>query len=476
MGRTYRYRAHKARSTTTADVSATSTPRVEPRDFVCNLSSDANNIALMRDLKEQGFENTNRLQPALFRSSGRGVFSTRTVDANDVLIELPFRSLITLATLQTDAEFCAFLSPGLQKLTKKLSIQSLLALYVVHRQHISGGTDVYVSSIPTAFTQPIFCTKSELMVLPETLFERVHQQNEDVRKTLAILSEALGDAQCPCCSAAYFPTIFTTANFKWAFFAVNSRSVYIDAAAVLRCCEASQQPSISAVLRDKPNTALAPFLDLLNHSDRIDAQQPELLWTGKGATTSTMRYALRTQHTMRPYEQIYISYGPLDNVRLLLEYGFVLPANRHDCVRISIEDITAYLEVGVPRRERRPINSNRFKFIKDNALDAEMFVSRTDGASHSLIVVLTILFVETVAHFSNVLSVVGFGRVLPLEPVAEWARKILLWKRSEFEQLSRGLHSLAETDRSTSGAIVIAYADESVRLINDVLADYLTVE
>lgn len=476
MGRTYRTRAQKLCRQQSADATLLSSPRAHqqrtPRDFIGSLSADADNVALARALNSQGFDNANRLQPALFRSTGRGVFSTRTVHANDVLIDLPFGALITLATLQQDAEFCALLQPGAQKFTNKLSIQTLLALYVLHREHRSAGADVYVRTIPAEFTQPFFCSKAELMVLPEALFQRVHEQNEEVRKTMALLTEALADACCTCCNAAFLPGIFTAARFKWAYFAVNSRSVFVDPAVMKRFNDTTTTPNLSAMLRDKPNTALAPFLDLLNHSDRIDAQQPEIT----GSTPATMRYALRTQHTRRPYEQLFISYGPLDNARLLLEYGFVLRANRHDCVRITLEDVTAYLERGVPRRERRPINSNRFKFVNENALDAEMFVSRADGLSHSFVVVLTVLFVETVAHFSNVLSVVGFGRVLPVEPVAEWARKIMLWKRSEFGELAEALRALPESERSASGKIVMEYAEESVRLIDDVLAVHLAVE
>lgn len=467
MGRTYRARKQRKSSAETG-VSAP-----VKRDFVGNLSGDANNIALIRELRAQGFENETRLMPAQFGSTGRGVYSTRPIRANDVLIEMPFRSLVTLATLEDDADFQALLAPGLPKLARKLSIQNLLALYVLHRQH-RNPADAFIGSIPTAFTNPLFCGKAELMLLPDHLFERIHQQNQDCIRALTELATTLADQVCACCSRNYFPDIFTAAAFKWAYFVVNSRSVFIDPANVRRCCISSQR--LNAVLRDSPNTALAPFFDLMNHSDAIDAQQPEFFVPRNCTDTAALRYTLRTSHPFRAHEQICISYGPLDNARLLLEYGFVLRTNRHDCVRLSLEDITAYLEEGVPRRERKPLNSNRFKFVKENALDGEMFVSRADGLSHSLVVVLTILFVETLAHYSNVLSVVGFGRVLPVEPVAQWARKVLLWKRAEFERVQTGLAALPEAERSASGAIVVEYVEESVRLIDDVVAEYLPEE
>lgn len=475
MGRTYRTRKtlrHEETTTTPADAANAK----HRRDFVGSLSADPIIIALQRQLISQGFANDNRLQPAQFRSTGRGVYSTRSIAAGDALIELPFRSLITLATLDADDDFNALLRPGHKLLAKKLTIQQLLALYVLHRQH-RNAADPFVSSIPTAFTQPFFCAKAELLALPETVFDSVHQQNQDIAKTLALLAAALGDQPCPCCAQPFVSAIVTPAAFKWAYFAVHSRSVFIDAAGVRRCC--SKTSAVAALLRDPPNTALAPFLDLINHSDRIDAQQPEFFVALRGSAapdTTALRYTLRTAHAFRPYEQIFISYGPLDNARLLADYGFVLAPNRHDCVRLQLADITAYLEEGVPRRERKPINSNRFKFVKENALDAEMFVSRADGLSHSLVVLLTILFVETVAHFSNVLSVVGFGRVLPVQPVAEVARKILLFKRGEFERAVQALEAVPESERTASGAVVREFAMESAQLIDDVVEEYLRTD
>ena len=42
-------------------------------------------------------------------------------------------------------------------------------------------------------------------------------------------------------------------------------------------------------------------------------------------------------HTDIPYKrgnQVFISYGPHDNTKLLLEYGFILPENQHNQVKI----------------------------------------------------------------------------------------------------------------------------------------------
>lgn len=468
MGRAYRERRRERKTANDAGTATDEAPPSASRDFVCNLSGRTEHIALLRQLAAQGFRNDNRLRPAEFRSTGRGIYTTRTVAANDVLIDMPFESLITLATLQSDDGFADLFEPSVKVLGKKLSIQTLLAVYVLYRQH-RYPDDPYVRTLPPALTQPLFCNEAELMVLNGDLFERIHTQSQTRAKEYRNLQlAATAMPTCSCCGGAFFANICTPAAFKWAFMVVNSRSVYIDAGAVKRCC-VGRRPTIGALLRDSPNTALAPFMDLLNHGDDIDAQQPEF-------EVKTARYRLATAHSFRPYEQVRISYGPLDNVRLLVDYGFVLAGNRHDCVRLELSDITEYLEEGVLRRERKPIDRNRFKFVKENGLDVEMFVSRADGLSHSLVVVLTCLFVETVAHFSNVLSIVGYGGMLEVAPVAVVARKLLEYKRRQFAMMAQKLVALAEERRTASGGVVVVYAEESVRLLDDVLEEYLKVD
>lgn len=421
----------------------------------------------MRELQSKQWMNENRLQPAEFKATGRGVFSKCPINTDEPLIELPFDALISLATLEKDDNFKALFQPAFETLKGKISTQCLLAVYILFRKH-QHPSDPYILSIPEAFCQPFFCTKQELMILPDHLFERIHEQSQQITVNLNLLTAAIGVAKCDCCSAQYFPDIFTSAAFKWAFFAVNSRSVFIDPTNVKRVCPSTD---FLRILRDSPNAALAPFLDLLNHSDRITPSEPEFFVPRGSTDTSRLTYNLNATQTFRPYEQVFISYGTLDNAKLLLEYGFMLPDNLHDCVRLDMKDVAAFLEMTA--RQRKPINSNKFKFIKENQLDAEMFVCRADGLSHNLLVVLTILFVD-VAHFNNTLSIVGFGDVQPLEPVADVARQLLAFKRGKFEGVRKAFEGIGdEENRSASGAMVVEYLDECVAVIDDVLRTYL---
>ena len=65
--------------------------------------------------------------------------------------------------------------------------------------------------------------------------------------------------------------------------------------------------------------ALAPFLDLLNHSctARVQTFYDPVLQS----------FTIKTLLPVQPGEQVFILYGPHDNAFLLCEYGFVLPDN-----------------------------------------------------------------------------------------------------------------------------------------------------
>lgn len=433
-----------------------------------SLQSIADNIALVKTLKSKGWLNENKLEPADFQTTGRGIFSKQAVDTNQPLISLPFDSLITLTTIESDLEFkTLFEKDASDNLTKKLSFQCLLAVYILYRRH-HHPHDPYMKSIPASFSNPFFCTKQELLLLPEHIFQRVLEQSHQIKDTLSLLSVAIGGKSCSCCSMQYIPEIFSTDALKWAFFSVNSRSVFIDPTNVKNLCKTKH---FLGFLRDQPNMALAPFLDLFNHSDKVNASVPEFYIASGKKDTSELVYTLGTSVPFRPYDQIFISYGILDNTRLLIEYGFILQHNTHDCVRFDMADVAAFLEANA--RDRKPINSNKFRFIKENQLDVEMFVCRADGLSHNLTVVLTILFVD-VAHFNNVLNIVGFGDVQPLAPIADVARNILSHKRCRLDAIRVALSGLDGDHRSASGLVVDQYLTESISVIDDVLVTFLT--
>lgn len=112
-------------------------------------------------------------------------------------------------------------------------------------------------------------------------------------------------------------SIFSYSALLWAWCTVNTRSVYM---------KLRRRQCFSA----EPDTcALAPYLDLLNHSPNVQVKA--------AFNEETRCYEIRAASSCRRHEEVFICYGPHDNQRLLLEYGFVSTRNPHACVYVSEE-------------------------------------------------------------------------------------------------------------------------------------------
>ena len=76
---------------------------------------------------------------------------------------------------------------------------------------------------------------------------------------------------------------------------------------------------------------LVPLASLLNHSADAHIRQ-------YGAVdAATARLELRLGKPCAAGEQLFLSYGALPNLALLLFYGFALPENPHDTVSLTLE-------------------------------------------------------------------------------------------------------------------------------------------
>lgn len=426
--------------------------------FRCtNLSSSEDSIALCKFMKQHGWSNEIGLMPGIFAETGRGIYSKKTIKSGELIIELPFEALITLATLEKDNRFQLIFAGSLLSLKNKLSIQTLLAVYLLYLKH-SGQHRPYVDSIPESFSNPFFCTKSEMFALPEHIFEKVHKQCTTVKDQYQILQEECSSAYCSCCDRAFFPDTYTQDLFRWAYFAVNTRSVYVDPASVLILTYGT---NFNECLYDKPNTALAPFLDLINHSDSVQTTSKLSLRFSEISPTSSVTYQLYGDRSFAPHSQVFINYGSLDNATLLVNYGFSIGNNRHDCVRMVLEDLLDYCKYRSIR-----VDAKKLGYIRDNTLHAEMFVTRNDGLSHNLLVMLTLLLATI--EFSTIASLaqVAFGKQPNLSAVRvnaidfiEFIHKKLRKHRNDFEQIG----CLSE-----AGNACQLYLRECDQLLNDV--------
>jgi SET domain len=417
---------------------------------------------LYKVLSSQGWQNANHLTVTNFPLTGRGLRAKCNLSEHDLIIELPLQSMISYLTLQNDADFVGlFDSDELKSAKSSVNFQSLLALYLVSEK-LKGEDSrwiAYLKTLPEAFTMPYFCKKIELYCLPESLLETVVEQNETIKKNYQELMRILKPEH---------RDNFLLDTFKWAYFVCNSRSVYIKGK--------SLEPLVDdlvfkEILSDSPNMALAPLLDLLNHSDQATTKSQLTHSEGfisknseniKGGEVK-ISYQLFTLKPVKKHDQIFINYGSFNNTKLLLEYGFSLPNNRMDFLEFSLNDVNNYI------KNHRTLNTllipkHKYKFIRDHELDQQMFIDVNDGLNHNLKAVIGILLVPQ--NIYN-LTQVAFGEELNFDDIKDHATEIVKQKRLNLEKMYEGLERQSEMSRS--GSACCEYFKESIKLIDKVL-------
>ena len=117
--------------------------------------------------------------------------------------------------------------------------------------------------------------------------------------------------------------------------------------------------------------ALAPYLDLFNHSPDVAVS------AGIGLNRAVGRagdYQIVTRTPVRKYQQVFINYGPHDNVNLYLNYGFVPDVNVQDSFPLTLPQLLA-------TNQKVDNVDRKVGLLKDNGLDKNMNISREGGVS-----------------------------------------------------------------------------------------------
>ncbi|XP_063402966.1 SET domain-containing protein 4-like isoform X4 [Mytilus trossulus] len=157
-------------------------------------------------------------------------------------------------------------------------------------------------------------------------------------------------------------------EFRWAWYCINSRSIYYD-------CDSS--PYIADTNK---NIALAPFLDLLNHSTTAEVEA--------AFNMNNNCFEIKTYNSFRKYDQVFISYGAHSNTHLLMEYGFILPDNPHDVYELDYDEI-----VKVAHNLNFQYIDRKKRIIEENNINRKLVCSK-EGVSWSMHAVMKILAMD----------------------------------------------------------------------------------
>ncbi|XP_067144836.1 SET domain-containing protein 4 [Centruroides vittatus] len=255
-----------------------------------------------------------KVKPALFNDTGRGLKSYEVINAGDVLISVPYNSLITYETVMS-----SYLHIILSKYHQSLSTMEMISVFLMCEK-LKGSSSYwhpYIKSLPIEYVLPATFPLEILNCIPKIVAEVVKQQNVLLKKTFKRLKKLLDAIE------NHFKEFFgllTYEIFQWSWLSVNTRCIY------MKSVKINNDP-----LRNHNDLALAPFLDLLNHSPYVQVKAE--------FNIKTKCYEIIHLNNIKKYHQVFINYGFHSNKTLFLEYGFVIPDNPNDCIFFNWDEI-----------------------------------------------------------------------------------------------------------------------------------------
>lgn len=415
---------------------------------------------LVKFLVSHGWTNENRLTVSSFHNTGRGLYAKKNLLENDVIIELPIECMLSILSIENDQQFIELFDiEKMKDFVGQLTFQALLAFYLCHHERLDAKSEwfTYIKTLPKTFSVPYFCKKSELYHLPDNLLKHVVDQNNAIKKNFDIITKVLKN-----------PEEIHLDAFKNKYFACNSRSVYLNWKSLEPLVDF---PIFKDLLIDDPKMALAPMLDLLNHSDRAKSSC-QLSYADSFIERNVQKfkskeckltYQLMTKSSFKKYEQIFINYGTHNNTKLLIEYGFIICDNQMDFLEFSLEDVNNYIK-SHSELKLMTVPKHKYKFIRDHNLDDQLYIDLNDGLNHNFQAILAILLLP---HNLYNLTQVAFGDELNFDDVKDFAIELINFKKNEFEKLQNGLEK--EEPLSESATMCLEYYKETIRFIEKVL-------
>lgn len=333
--------------------------RKKHEDFsIVTLSHEAQFVLLRRWLNERGFTSQS-LIPVNFHDTGRGLMATQTIKAKNSLISLPEECLLTTSTVLK-----SYMADYIKRWHPPISPLLALCCFLISERHHGEASEwnPYIDILPKTYTCPLYYPDNVIELLPRSLQKKATQQKEQFQELFSS-SQTFFHSLQPLVNQ---PTeeLFSQDALRWAWCSVNTRTVYM---------EHDQSKYLS---REKDVYALAPYLDLLNHCPNVQVEA--------GFNKETRCYEIRSVNGCKKFQQAFINYGPHDNHRLLLEYGFVAPCNPHSVVYVDLET----LKVGLDEKDKQL--KEKLLYLKDHDFLRNLTFGM-DGPSWRLMTALRLL-------------------------------------------------------------------------------------
>ena len=271
------------------------------------------------------------LRLSVFPDTGRGLMAMRPIPEKEVLISIPTRFMITRNTAEHSLH-SSLESPDLGELTT----HHLIAVFLL--RELDRGTQSfwcpYLKTLPGSYSVPFFCDSLHLDLMPKYVKEKCLLQQKMVASAYEKIRSVLN-------------LELEFGRFAWAWFSVNTRAVFYN---------------LGVDRSSENNLALAPFLDMFNHSGdvAVDVGVAESPHFPEG-----VYQIVSANRSYKKYDQVFINYGPHDNLKLCLEYGFVIEDNVNDIVPLGLEELAGTVVTTSPTDSRV---AKALEFIRSQGL------------------------------------------------------------------------------------------------------------
>lgn len=342
-------------------------------------------ISLNKWIKLNGFQKCKKIRLANFTESGRGVMAAEKIRPGDVLMEIPFNLILNMNTLENDGNFKLLFTNVPNYIHQPQSCQGLLSFYVSFLKMSSSTSfwSYYIDTIPTNFTLPYFCTDKQLKSFDEGIQNIVETQRLSVhigyryfKKLLISYSNVFSDTVF-----SNMISLFTLELYTWAYFAVNTRCVYLDPE-IMNNLPFNNNAALcfKSLLSDLPNLGLIPFLDMFNHSTKAETDA-KLIYSFNFHSKAISRivsnkgsliFRLASLSSYSKFEEIFISYGQHDNLKLLTEYGFCLPLNPFSVIKFTFDSICNVCAKN--NSSSCTISKEKFKYITKHGINIDLYI------------------------------------------------------------------------------------------------------
>ncbi|GMT27025.1 hypothetical protein PFISCL1PPCAC_18322, partial [Pristionchus fissidentatus] len=278
--------------------------------------------------------------------AGNGVFSLVTQRMNKHVIELPVETLLTAGRV---AEM-----DGYRRLLEENSFHAnpfemLVIFFYLEREEGSEWAP-YLRMLPSSFDTPVALDwrlkEEDLPASVRPFWQQQRKELEGIRERLPPL----------------LPSPIDIPRLIWAWHVVNTRCIYI---------ENPPHPLIDTS-RVEDTIAVIPFVDMLNHSS--DASCIAELDKRNG------KYVVRANKAVPEGSELHVCYGPHDNGRLLVEYGFSLGEGANPFTKVLLP---TDLLLALAKKTGLSIDCHHVAAVEDAALSSTLYTS-DEGPSWAL--------------------------------------------------------------------------------------------